>query len=470
MKKENILVVDDERGQRDILKTILSGEGYDVVAASNGREAVKAIHEGVFDVILTDLKMPDRDGIQVMTEILKENPNVSVVIMTAHGTIDSAIEAMKLGAFDYLTKPLEREELLVVVKKAVEKMRLLKENILLRELLDEKFSIKNMIGRDKKMQEVFKIVKKVSNSNSTVMIYGESGTGKELVAKAIHHNSPRMDKPFIAINCSSIPETLLESELFGYERGAFTGAYSRKIGLFESADCGTIFLDEIGDMGMNLQSRLLRTIQEREIRRIGGNENIKVDVRIIAATNKNLDEEMKNGRFREDLYYRLNIITFKLPSLRERITDIPELVNHFIRKHNNSIGKEIKGISNDALTLFMDYHWPGNVRQLEAVIERAVLLTDGEIIEIDNIPVEICHQPYQIGKVNFDIPDDGISFEELEKEVLIKAMRKADWVIAKAAQLLGMSYRTLQYRLNKFGIKKDGFNTPKGAVNKLNGL
>lgn len=455
MREGNILIVDDEKGQREILKTIIQGEGYEVMTASNEREALKAIGEGVFDTIMTDLKMPGGDGTHLLISILKERPNTSVVIMTAHGTIDSAVEAMKLGAFDYLTKPLERDELLVVLNKAVEKTKLLNENSRLREQLEDRFKIENIIGKDGKMQEVLKIIKKVSNSNSTVLIFGESGTGKELAAKAIHHNSPRRDKPFMDINCAAIPETLLESELFGYEKGAFTGASTRKIGLFESANGGTLFLDEIGDMGIGLQARLLRAIQEREIRRVGGKDNIKIDVRIISATNKNLESEIKDGRFREDLYYRLNVIAFRIPPLRERMGDIPELVSFFISKYNKSLEKKINGISDNTLNLLLNYSWPGNVRQLESVIERAVLLTDGAVIETDTLPPEIFNKPLQIGKIDFDIPNDGISFEELEREVLLKAMRKSNWIIAKAAQLLRMSYRTLQYRLNKFGIKRE---------------
>lgn len=455
MKGGSILVVDDEKGQRDILRAILESEGYDVATAHNEKEALKAVYEVVFDVILTDLKMPGGDGIHLLASVLKERPTATVIIMTAHGTIDSAVEAMKLGAFDYLRKPLERDELLVVVKKAVENARLLDENVRLREQLEDRFKVENIVGGDGKMQEILRMIKKVSGSSSTVLIYGESGTGKELAAKAIHQNSPRKDKPFIAINCAAIPVSLLESELFGYEKGAFTGANSRRTGLFEAANGGTIFLDEIGDMEMSLQAKLLRVLQEKEIRRVGGKESIKVDVRILAATNKDIEEEMRSGKFREDLFYRLNVIAFRMPSLRERAGDIPELVGHFIKKHGRVQDKHITRISSDALNHLISYHWPGNVRQLESAIERAAILTDGETIKVDALPVEIRNKPYQIGKIGFDIPDEGISFEELEKEVLLKAMKKADWVIAKAATLLGMSYRTLQYRLDKFGIKKE---------------
>ncbi|MBI5683285.1 MAG: sigma-54-dependent Fis family transcriptional regulator, partial [Deltaproteobacteria bacterium] len=464
------LVVDDEKGQREILKTILEDEGYDVTAAGSGRDALRIVQRSSFDCILTDLKMPGMDGIQLMKEILKASQWVSIVIMTAHGTISSAVGAMKHGAFDYLTKPLDRDELLIVVKNAVDKANLLKENISLKAELRERFKLDNIIiGTNNKMRECIRIAEKVSASNSTVLIYGESGTGKELIAKGIYHNSQRRDKPFMAINCAAIPENLLESELFGYEKGAFTGAFARKIGLFEYADGGTLFLDEIGDMGTALQAKLLRTIQEREIRRLGGKENIKSDVRIVAATNKNLEEEIKKNRFREDLFYRLNVIAICLPPLRERKEDIPELAGYFIERYSMASGKEIKDISDDALNLIMNYNWPGNVSQLESIIERAVLLTAGKILDADALPMEIKNRPYQIGKIDFEIPDEGMSLEEFEKEVLLKAMIKSNWVIAKAANLLGMSYRTLQYRLEKSGIRKEAANTPKSISNIPNG-
>lgn len=455
MTNGNLLVVEDEKGQREILKTILEGEGYEVATAQNAIEAMKVFRNGSFDAVLTDLKMTGEDGINLLTNVLKDKPGTAVVIMTGHGTVDSAVEAMKLGAFDYLTKPLEREELLVVIKKAVEKTRLIYENRRLKEQLDERFKVDNIIGSDGKLLEVIRMIRKVSSNNSTVLIYGESGTGKELVARAIHQNSPRKSMPFLPINCAAIPLTLLESELFGYEKGAFTGASSRKIGLFESAAEGTLFLDEIGDMDMGLQAKLLRALQEKEIRRVGGREGIKVDVRIIAATNKDLEEEIRHGRFREDLYYRLNVIAFCVPPLRERRGDIPELVRFFIEKHGKGSGKKIKGVSDEAMDILTRYHWPGNVRQLEAAVERAVIMTDGNMIESDSLPMEIRNRPSPIRRMNFDIPDTGINFEEMEKEMLTKAMEKADWVIAKAAPLLGMSYRTLQYRLEKFGIKKE---------------
>ena len=456
MQEGNILVVDDEKGQRDILKAILVKQGYEISTSSNGMEALRLFKETPFDVVLTDLKMPGLDGIELLRNILKEKSPVSVVLMTAHGTINSAVEAMKLGAFDYLVKPFEMDELLVVVKKALEKTNLLKENTLLRQQLEERFRIDGIVGKSGMMQEIFRILKKVCASNSTVIVYGESGTGKELVAKAIHYNSPRRDNLFMAVNCAAIPETLLESELFGYEKGAFTGAHTRKIGLFETANGGTLFLDEIAELPIALQAKLLRVLQEREIRRLGGKDNIKIDVRIIAATNKRLEEEVKRGSFREDLFYRLNVIALKLPALRERAEDIPELIDHFIEKHSKTHNKKIATISKDAMALLINYPWPGNVRQLESAIERAILLADdGAAIDANLLPHEVVNQVYQTSRIAFEIPSQGISFEELEKELIIKAMEKTGWVIAKAAQLLGMSYKTLQYRINKFGIKRD---------------
>lgn len=465
-----ILVVDDEKGQREILKAILESEGYDVATAACGIDAVEAVQKNNFDLVLSDLKMPGMSGHELLKHILRERPGVSVVIITAHGTIDSAVESIREGAFDYLTKPIDREKLLIITKKAVEKSRLMSENFLLKQQLEKKFRIEGIIGSDSKMRDIFRMIKKVSGSSATVLIYGESGTGKELIAKALHYTSPRSMKPFMAINCAAIPENLLETELFGYEKGAFTGAYARNTGLFEAADGGTIFLDEIGDMSVVLQAKLLRVLQEREIRRVGGSSRIKVDVRIISATNKYLDVEIKNGRFREDLFYRLNVIAFKLPALRDRKTDIPDLVAYFIRLYGGSFGKSIKGVSDDAMNLLMNYNWPGNVRQLEAVIESAVLLSDTDVIGVDSLPTEIMTKPITLGNFDFELPEDGISFEDFEREMLIKAMAKSNGVLGKAAGFLGMSYRTLQYRLNKFGIIKEAYAAPKGIIAKPKGL
>jgi len=468
--KGTILVVDDEKGQREILKAILEAEGYNVGTASSGKEALDAIQKTNFDLVITDLKMPGMDGNELMKQIFKERPSLSVVVITAHGTIDSAVDAIRLGVFDYLTKPLDREKLLMVAGKAVEKARLLTENIALKEQLEKQFRPEGIIGNDNKMREIFRMVKKVSGSSATVLIYGESGTGKELIARALHYAGPRASKPFMALNCAAIPETLLETELFGYEKGAFTGAYARNIGLFEAADGGTIFLDEIGDMNLMLQAKLLRVIQDKELRRVGGNAGIKVNVRLIAATNKDLESEIKMGRFREDLFYRLNVVAFKLPPLRDRRSDIPELIAYFIKKYNEAVDKHIKGVSDEAMNMLLNYNWPGNVRQLEAVIERTILLNEGDVIGVESLPMEIMTRPMMLGKIDFELPEEGICFEEFEKEMLVKAMVKSNGILGKAAQLLGMSYRTLQYRLNKFGIVKESYSAPKGASFRPKGL
>lgn len=462
MKKGQILVIDDEKSQRDILQVILQSQGYEVESAGNGSEALRLFEQGAFDLVLSDLKMPDNDGLLILDRLLKAQPSACVIIMTAHGSIDSAVEAIKKGAFDYLTKPLDREELLISVARAFEKISLVHQNKMLQEQLSERFGFSNIIGNHAKMQEIFKTIDKVAKSAATILILGESGTGKELVARAVHFNSLRKDKPFLAINCAAIPETLIESELFGYERGAFTGAVGRGIGLFEAADEGTLFLDEIGDLSMTMQAKILRTIQQREVRRVGGREEIKIDVRVIAATNKDLKLEIQEGKFRDDLFYRLNVISIYLPSLADRATDIPALTDHFIEKYNGRTQKKIKGISRQALRLFLDYPWPGNVRQLESAIERAVLLCEGDTIEVEDLPQEIRLKPFSADRIDFDIPP-GFSLEEFEKGLLLKAMEKSNGIIAKASKLLGISYRTLQYRLEKFQIRKEEEVIPKEA-------
>jgi DNA-binding NtrC family response regulator len=450
----NILVADDEKAQREILKRILESEGYGVDLASNQEGTLRLYREGNFDLVLVDLKMPDSEGLSVLDNLLKQDPNACVIIMTAHGSIDSAVEAMKKGAFDYMTKPLNRDTLLISIRRAFERINLMRQNRFLRQQLQDRFHLSNIIGNHSKMQEIFRVIQKIAPSSATVLISGESGTGKEMIARAVHFNSARREAPFRAINCAAIPEALIESELFGYEKGAHSTATTRGIGLFEAADQGTLFLDEIGDLSLNMQAKILRTLQEREIRRIGGREEIKINVRMIAATNKRLEEEIRQGRFREDLYYRLNVISIHLPPLRERATDIPALVDHFIAKYNQKAQKQAKSIAPEALRLLMDYPWPGNVRQLESAIERGVLLCEGERIGVEDLPKEIRNRKELIDRLNFQIPAEGFSLEKFEKELLLKAMERSDGVIARASKLLGISYRTLQYRLEKFGIRK----------------
>ena len=460
--KGRILVVDDERRQRDILQMILEAEGYETTTASNGRQALLAAAADPVDVVLTDLKMPDMNGIELLSELPRQPSGPCVILMTAHGTIDSAVDAMRKGAFDYLTKPLEKDELLLVLRRAMERSHLVRENRMLHEQLRDRFRLENIVGAHGSMQDVFRVVHKVANSLSTVLIYGESGTGKELVARALHHESERRGRPFYAVNVAALPESILEAELFGYERGAFTGAESRKIGLFEQASGSTLFLDEVGDLKRDLQVKLLRALQEREILRVGGTERVKIDVRIVAATNHDLERAVREGRFREDLYYRLNVIPIALPPLRDRRTDIPLLVEHFIPKYE---GSRKRTVTDDALKILMGYDWPGNVRQLESVIERALLLGDDDRILPMDLPasVRVGLSPRR-GLLDVEIPDSGIDLEELERSLIVKALEKSGGNVTRAARLLGLSRRTLQYRLEKMQGALDGAPpAPKGA-------
>jgi len=455
-----ILVVDDEPLQRDILKTILDGEGYETLTASSGEEALQVIGRYHPDVILTDLKMEGMDGIELIESVSRAPFEPTMIIMTAHGTISSAVEAMRKGAFDYITKPLEKEALLFTVNRAAERAGLLRENLHLQRELFDRFRIEGIVGKSSRMREAMEVMQKVSGSSATVLIRGESGTGKELVARAIHYNSSRKARVFTALNCAAIPENLFESELFGYEPGAFTGAASRRIGLFESANGGTLFLDEIGDLPPMMQSKLLRVLQDREIRRLGGKEAIKIDVRIITATNKDLEKELAKGSFREDLYYRLRVVTIKLPPLRERKEDIADLAGFFINKYNREFGKRVKGIDAPAMRALQEYLWPGNIRQLESVIERAVIMSDTESIKLRDIKGELSSS-HTAGQGDFEIPDEGIDLEEFEKKLLRQAMEKANGVVAKAARLLGMSYKTFWYRWEK--LQPDNLQSRKDS-------
>ncbi len=451
----DILVVDDEPLQREILRTILLEEGHNVIEASSGEEAFGIITERLPQIVLTDLKMGKMSGVDLLKKAneLPQDQRPTFIIMTAYGSIASAVEAIKDGAFDYLTKPLEKDNLLLKINQAIERAELLRENLKLRNTLYNRFSIEGIVGNSGAMKGVIEIIKKVAPTNATVLILGESGTGKELIARSIHYSSSRRSKTFTPINCASIPENLLESELFGYEPGAFTGATSKKKGLIETTDGGTLFLDEIGDMPSQLQAKILRVLQDGEVRRLGGKETFKVDLRVIAATNQDLERLIEEGRFREDLYYRLRVVTINVPPLRERKEDIPLLVRHFIAKYSEEFGKRIEGIQKKALNMLMDYHWPGNIRQLEAVIERAVIMADGNEISPEDIKDELPRKKSRTIQ-DFDIPDEGLVFEELEKQLMVKAMEKANNVAKRAAELLGMSYKTFWYRWEKFGLGK----------------
>jgi DNA-binding NtrC family response regulator len=461
--KPQVLVVDDEPPQLEILRLILGSEGYEVVAAASGRAALAALRRQPFDLVLTDLKMPDLSGIALLEQIQREQPGACVVLMTAHGTIDSAVEAMRKGAFDYLTKPLDRDALLLAVSRAVERMRLVSENRQLREELRGRFRIENLVGAHGSMQEVYRVVHKVARSASTVLIYGESGTGKELVARALHVMSDRRDRPFLGVNVGALPETILEAELFGYEKGSFTGAEARKVGLFEQASGSTLFLDEVGDLKLDLQVKLLRVLQEREILRVGGTEAVPIDVRIVAATNRDLEQQVREGRFREDLFYRLNVIPIALPPLRERRTDVPLLVEHFLAKHGEP-GRGRK-MTPEALEALVAYGWPGNVRELESVIERTVLLADGEVIALEDLPAAVRMRRAAGPGFPVDVPDEGLDLEALERSLIRRALEKAEGNVTRAARLLGLSRRTLQYRLEKIEGAPDGAaGAPDGAA------
>lgn len=461
MNRSSVLVVEDNDLERQITADTLREEGFTVEEAPTGKRALECLALSQFDVVLTDLMMPGMTGDELLAKIRPIYPGTQVVLLTAHGTIESAVQAMKNGAFYYLTKPTDRETLVMTIQKAAEVADLRQENALLKSRLEGNLTVEGIVGEDPAIQDVIRIVSKVAPSNSTALIQGESGTGKEVIARAIHKLSPRASRPFIAINCSAIPETLMENELFGHEKGAFTGANERKIGLVEAADKSTLFLDEIADLPPPLQAKMLRVLQEREIRRVGGNESFHVDVRLIAATNKNLADEVADGRFREDLYYRVNVVTITMPPLRDRRGDIPLLAENALRKFRHLAEGRVKEIGREAMTILVDYPWPGNVRQLESAIERALLLCEGDKINPKDLPQEVVARkmPAKPGERGgrsdrFEIPAEGINFETFERDLILQAMEKSDWVIAKAAKMLGMSYRTLQYRLDKFGLKK----------------
>ena len=439
MARKSILVVDDEKSQREILEMILSGEGYDVTTGASGEAALRLVRERRFDLALTDLKMTGMDGIELLTKLLAFDSSIIVILLTAHGSIESAKEALRRGAFDYLEKPFDRDRLLDTIRRALGRLDALDSEI---------------ISDSPEMESVKKMILKVARSNSTVLIRGESGTGKELIARAIHSQSPRAAEMFQAVNCAAINENLLESELFGHEKGSFTGAHAEKKGLFEVADRGTLFLDEIGELDISMQAKLLRALQEREIRRVGGTRPIKIDVRVVAATNRDLRAMVADGRFRDDLYYRINVLSIDVPPLRERRDDIPVLMDFFLRKHTRNTSRLIRGLTADARKVMLDYAWPGNVRQLESAIERAILLCEGDLITVEDLPLEVRMEPRPAAEGAFKLPAEGISFEEFERDLIVQAMERTDYNITKAAKLLGLTFRTLQYRLEKFGIKR----------------
>jgi two-component system NtrC family response regulator len=454
---ETILIVDDEKNYLTILSALLEDEGFEVLTAPGGSEALEVHKSSDLDLILTDMKMPKMDGIELLENIKENDPDLPVIMMTAHGTVDKAVEAIQKGAFTYVLKPFDNERLIIYVKKAASMYQVVKENRRLRDAVESQYRFGNIIGKSKKMRDVFDTIQKVAPSGATVLIEGESGTGKELVARSIHFNSPRREKPFVAVNCSALAENLLESELFGHEKGAFTGAVATKKGRFELADGGTLFLDEIGELSPNLQVKLLRVLQEKVFERVGGVRTISVDIRILAATNKELQQEMQDGRFREDLYYRLNVVHLVLPPLKARQEDIRLLVNHFIKKYASErrSAAPVTGVDQEVDRLFYDYNWPGNIRELENVIERVMILCPGEIMRVSDLPKGFKDNVYNTLHLE-GIPADAKLYDTLatiEKALIERALKMSNNVQSHAAAMLGIGKSGLNQKIKKYNLE-----------------
>ncbi len=453
--KAKILVVDDERSILDFLTLLLEEGGYQVVTAGSMEDGRSKLAAESFDLVVCDIIMPDGNGLDLLREIKEQEPRTSVIMMTAYTSTKSAIEAMKRGAYDYVSKPFDVDELKVVVQKALEKAQLVDENVYLRRELEQKYRFSNIIGRSRPMQEIFALIERVARTSSTVLLEGESGTGKELIARAIHFQSPRSGHRFLSVNCGALPENLLESELFGHERGAFTGAVRDKKGLFREADGGTLLLDEVSETSPSMQVKLLRALQEKKVRKVGGHQEEPVDTRIIAATNQDLAKLIAEGGFREDLYYRINVIPVRLPALRERREDIPLLVDFFIRKYSADLGIENKRISVEAMRALEAYHWPGNVRELENVIERALALSTGEAITVEDIPAHVLQKAPAIG-ATVTMPEEGLDLEacldRMRTDLMAQALARTEGVQTQAAELLRMSFRSFRYYAKKMGL------------------
>jgi DNA-binding NtrC family response regulator len=453
---ETILVVEDKESMAQMLKDALESEGYEVISAKTGTEGLKYLRESGIDLVLTDLKLPEKDGIEILRTSKEENHLIPVIVMTAFGSVETAVQAMKEGAFDFITKPFDIDHLRMLIKRALETQRLFTENILLREELASKLGLPKIVGKSAGITEVAQLVQKVALTKTTVLLLGESGTGKELFARAIHNLSHRRDYPFVPINCAAIPKNLLESELFGHEKGSFTGADAKKLGKFELADRGTIFLDEVGDMDLTLQSKLLRAIQESEIERIGGVKTVKVDVRIVAASNRDLEKAVEDKGFREDLYYRLNVFPIQIPPLRERREDIPLLVEYFISRYCLELKTTQKDISKDALNILMNYRWKGNVRELENTLERAIILCDGNIITPEHIVVTQRPAPDSTEQWQLEGPLEDVAKRALkivETQRIAEALRKTRGNKSKAAEMLRVSYKTLLTKIKEYSIE-----------------
>jgi two-component system response regulator PilR (NtrC family) len=447
--KENILIADDERDIRESLALVLQGECYNCITVENGEEAINELEKSNIDVLITDIMMPKMDGLQVLQKTTEISPQTIVIVITAYASVESAVGALRNGASDYVIKPLDFDEVIFKINQFLEHRETTIENKYLRSQIDKRFNYDNIVGKSKGMQEVFSMIERVSPANSNILITGQTGTGKELVARAIHKNSPRTNKPFIPVNCGAIPENLYESEFFGYKKGSFTGATTDHDGLFKSANNGTIFLDEIGDLPEHMQIKLLRVLQEKEIRPVGSSSEFKVDFRLIAATNKNLAEEVQNGNFREDLFYRLNVIEIKLPALKDRKDDIPLLVNHFIKIYNEELKRSIKGVDNEVMKIFLNYEWKGNLRELENLIERAVLLCENDYITIKEIPSYIIQKTEIADEVPVDLND---ALDNFEKSHIIKVLMTTNWNRTEAAKLLGIDFSTLYRKMVKYSI------------------
>jgi DNA-binding NtrC family response regulator len=451
--KGRVVIIDDEVNAAQALETLLREDGYEVAVAHDARSGLLILEKEDPDVVLTDLRMPGMDGLELLTKVKEIRPATMVVLMTAYGTVKTAVKAMKLGAEDYLSKPIDVEELEVVLQKTVERKRLLEETQSLRARLDEKYRFDNIVGESPEMLSVFKTIRQVAPSNASILLLGESGTGKELFAQSIHQNSPRKNRPFIKVACAALPETLLESELFGHEKGSFTGAVYARAGRFEAADGGTLFLDEIGDISPTVQVKLLRFLEEREFERVGGNKTYRVDVRIVAATHRDLRDKLKEGSFREDLYYRLNVIEIHVPPLRDRAGDIPILVNHFVRKYASENGKQVKGVSDEALTLLLQHPWPGNVRELENAIERGVVLSNEPILGPSHFPTlqlvgSRAERPQASPASGVAIP--GSTLAEIEREAILRTLEAVGGSTSRAASILQISPRKIQYKVKEY--------------------
>ena len=454
-----ILVVDDEQSMQDFLRLLLESAGYEVALAASMKEGEARFREGGIDLVLSDIIMPDGTGLELLKSIKELDARASVIMMTAYASTKTAIEAMKLGAYDYVSKPFDVDELQLLVQKALEKTELVDENVYLRRELEEKYQFSNIIGRSRKMQEIFSLIERVARTTSTVLLQGESGTGKELIARAIHFASPRADKRFLSVNCGAMPENLLESELFGHEKGSFTGAVREKKGLFREAHHGTLFLDEIGEMSTSMQVKLLRALQEKKVRKVGGSAEQAVDARIITATNQDLRELIDRGDFREDLYYRINVIPILLPALRQRREDIPLLVDHFVKKHCDEMGMEPKTIESPAMRVLEEYRWPGNVRELENMIERILALSTEETITARDLPAHLAEGGHPSpGEV--DLPDGGLNLEgyldDIRAGLMRQALDRTSGVQTQAAELLNMSFRSFRYYAKKMGVTTGG--------------